>query len=146
MLWVSSTSISSFTFYRYIGISVICFFIAVLFAFLYLIEAKRQGWIIESLFWQMRQVIMIFHVLFSLAVVMHYLVVNYEFERISFIILESLRDICFFTVFYTFSHQATKFLPSKHRWLRALTFILVTGFIFELLMMISLVLKSESIR
>lgn len=111
--------------------SVICTLLAVLMMFLYMLEAKRQGYSPES-FYSLRQMILLFHMLSCFGVVMHYIVIDYEWERISFIVLETVKNICFFSLFYYYCKKSTGFLSNKKNWMRLFGVLLVGGFLMEI--------------
>lgn len=98
---------------------------------LYLIEAKRQGYSPES-FYSLRQLVLLFHMLFCLLVFFHYLIIDYKWERISFIVLDTIKNFCFFSLFYYYCKKSTGFLPNKRNWMRLFGALLVGGFLMEM--------------
>ena len=69
----------------------------------------------------------------KVGVIMHYIVIEFEGERVSFIVTETLKNVCFFSVFYYYCKKSTGFLPNKRRWMRILSAILALGFIIEVM-------------
>jgi hypothetical protein len=105
---------------------------AVIMFILYLIEAKRQGFSPES-FYSLRQMILIFHILSCFGVFFHYIIVDFKWERVSFLVLEMIKNICFFSLFYYYCKKSTGFLPSKRNWMKLFGALLLAGFLMEII-------------
>jgi len=112
-------------------IGTICVMLAIMMFILYLIEAKRQGYSPES-FYSLRQMVLLFHIVFCLLVFSHYLIIDYAWERVSLIVLDTLKNFCFFSLFYYYCKKSTGFLPNKRNWMRLFGALLIGGFLMEI--------------
>ena len=68
---------------------------------------------------------------FYIGVIMHYIVIESGDESVSFIILETLKSICFFSVFYHYCKKSTGVLPNKKKWMKLFTALLFTSLFVE---------------
>ena len=81
-----------------------------------------------------------------IGIILHYIVIEYEYERISFIVLETLKNTCFFLLFYYYCKKSTGYLPSKKHWMRLFGVLLVAGFAFEVAAVVAMfIVQEESI-
>lgn len=63
----------------------------------------------------------------SIEVIVHYLVLLEKLLYVSFIVLESLKFVCFFLTCQYYCKAALTFLPSKDKWLLFLNMLLMVG-------------------
>lgn len=75
--------------------------------------------------------------------IIHYLFLPQALILYAFIFEELVKFAAFFLVSYYYCQEASDFLSSKQWWLRALKAVVVIGFLFEAIFLISLIIRDS---
>ena len=109
--------------------------------YLYVKDMRKKGGFSINYLKSYKAIILTICAVFSVDVIVHYLVLAERLLIVSFILLESLKFICFFLACQYYCKAALGYLPSKHKWLLLLRILILAGFSIMLLGGIFLILN-----
>jgi hypothetical protein len=137
----SSEYLLIITFFRYITLSATHLALLIVCVYLYVTDMRKKGGFSLNFIKSYKAIVLTICAIFSVDVIVHYLVLAEKLLVISFILLETLKYICFFLACQYYCKAALGFLPTKHKWLLLLRILILGGFSIMLLGGIFLILN-----
>jgi hypothetical protein len=95
--------------------------------YLYITDLRKKGGFSWNFIKSYKALVLTICMVFSVDVILHYLILDNSLLLYSFVLLETLKFLCFFLACHYYCKASLGMLPSKHKWLILLRIVILVG-------------------